>query len=117
MINDVTRLEKNIYAGVKYRAHLRNHYFSDSDIQERDRVRLSLAAYNAGPTKIQRIRSRTKRMGLNPDRWFRNVELAALRYIGQETVRYVSNINKYYILFNMSDYNRTLRGDRKIKAE
>lgn len=116
-INNVNNLENNIHAGVKYLAHLRNHYFSDSDIKERDRVRLSLAAYNAGPTKIQRIRSKTKRMGLNPDRWFRNVELVALRHIGQEPVRYVSNINKYYILFNMADDNRALRAGRKKKTK
>jgi hypothetical protein len=38
-------------------------------------------------------------MGLDPNRWFRNVELAVLKTIGRETVRYVSNINKYYILY------------------
>ena len=40
-------------------------------------------------------------MGLNPDRWFRNVELAALRLVGQETVNYVSNINKYYVTYRL----------------
>jgi len=38
-------------------------------------------------------------MGLDKNKWFRHVELAALRIIGQETVRYVSNINKYYVLY------------------
>jgi hypothetical protein len=38
-------------------------------------------------------------MGLDSNRWFRNVELAALKVIGQETVRYVSNINKYYVIY------------------
>jgi hypothetical protein len=38
-------------------------------------------------------------MGLDPDRWFRNVELAVLKTIGREPVQYVSNINKYYILY------------------
>ncbi len=27
------------------------------------------------------------------------MELAALKVIGQETVRYVSNINKYYVIY------------------
>lgn len=38
-------------------------------------------------------------MNLNPNRWFRNAELAVLRIIGRETVRYVSNINKYYVIY------------------
>lgn len=98
-IADVQDVENNIHAGVKYLAFLRDHYFSGKEIRPRDRVRLALAAYNAGPAKIRRVRARAKKMGLDANKWFRNVELAALRSIGQETVRYVSNINKYYVLY------------------
>ena len=38
-------------------------------------------------------------MGLNPNKWFRNVEVAAARVIGRETVQYVSNIFKYYTAY------------------
>jgi membrane-bound lytic murein transglycosylase MltF len=101
-IKDVHLLENNIHAGVKYLAFLRDRYFSDEDIRERDRVRLSLAAYNAGPAKVRRARALAGKMGLNPNRWFRNVEMATLKSIGQETVRYVSNINKYYVIFSLA---------------
>ena len=37
---------------------------------------------------------RAEEMGLDPARWFRNVELAVLEIVGQETVQYVNNINK-----------------------
>jgi membrane-bound lytic murein transglycosylase MltF len=84
---------------VKYLAFLRDRYFSAEEIRPRDRIRLALAAYNAGPARIRKVRLQAKRMGLDPDKWFRNVELAALQSIGQETVRYVSNINKYYVLY------------------
>jgi membrane-bound lytic murein transglycosylase MltF len=40
-------------------------------------------------------------MGLNPNIWFHNVEVAAAREIGRETVQYVSNIYKYYISYRM----------------
>jgi len=40
--------------------------------------------------------------GLDPDVWFRNVEHAAADRIGHETVRYVSEINKYFIAYKMS---------------
>jgi membrane-bound lytic murein transglycosylase MltF len=98
-IADVRDVENNIHAGVKYLAFLRDRYFSAEEIRPRDRIRLALAAYNAGPARIRKVRLQAKRMGLDPDKWFRNVELAALQSIGQETVRYVSNINKYYVLY------------------
>ena len=99
-IDNVGQLENNIQAGIKYLALLRDHYFSEPDIPPRDRVRLALAAYNAGPAKIKRARDLAEKMGLDPNHWFRNVELAVLRLTGQETVRYVSNINTYYFLYN-----------------
>jgi len=95
-ISKVHLLENNIHAGVKYLAFLRNRYFSDPGIQPRNQVRFALASYNAGPAKINRARTLAKEMGLDSTRWFRNVELAALKLIGQETV---SSINKYYVIY------------------
>ncbi len=40
-------------------------------------------------------------MGLDPNIWFKNVELAAAKRIGRETVQYVGNIYKYYIAYHM----------------
>ena len=98
-IPDVSTVENNIHASVKYLGFLRDHYFDDPTIRPRDRVRFSLAAYNAGPAKMRQARRRAMEMQLDPDRWFRNVEMATLRIVGQETVRYVSNINKYYVIY------------------
>jgi len=39
--------------------------------------------------------------GLNPDEWFGNVEFVIAREIGQQTVRYVSNIYKYYVAYKL----------------
>lgn len=101
-IRNVHSLENNVHAGVKYLAFLKKKYFNDPRIRPRDQVRLALAAYNAGPGKIQRVRTKAKQMGLDPNRWFRNVELATLKIVGQETVRYVSNINKYYVIYRFT---------------
>jgi hypothetical protein len=38
-------------------------------------------------------------MGLDPNVWFGNVELAAAKTVGQEPVQYVRNILKYYIAY------------------
>ena len=40
-------------------------------------------------------------MGLDPNKWFDNVEVVAAREIGRETVQYVSNIYKYYVAYNL----------------
>ncbi len=99
-IPDINTLENNIHAAVKYMNFLRRRYFDDAAIRPRDQVRFSLAAYNAGPVKIRRARNMAGNMRLDPNRWFRNVEIAILKIVGQETVRYVSNINKYYVIYN-----------------
>ena len=98
-IKDVKVVENNIHAAVKYLDFIRTRYYSDDNISEKDRVRFSLAAYNAGPAKINRARRKAKAMNLDPNQWFRNVEVAVLKYIGQEPVKYVSNINKYYVIY------------------
>ncbi len=40
-------------------------------------------------------------MGLDPNVWFKNVEIVAAKHIGRETVQYVSNIYKYYIGYKL----------------
>ena len=116
-IPDVQKLENNIHAGVKYLAFLRDRYFKDSNIRPRDRVRFSLAAYNAGPAKVRAARQETEKMGLDPNKWFRNVEMAMLKGVGQETVVYVSNINKYYVIYKNAIKARDQREKKKAKIK
>ena len=49
-------------------------------------------------------------VGLDPNIWFKNVELAAAKRIGRETVQYVSNIYKYYIAY------RLISGKMELKS-
>jgi membrane-bound lytic murein transglycosylase MltF len=56
------------------------------------------------------MREKAAALGLNPDRWFGNVEHAALAIVGQETVQYVRNIYKYYITC------KSLLGAREARA-
>ncbi|MBL3619165.1 MAG: transglycosylase SLT domain-containing protein [gamma proteobacterium endosymbiont of Lamellibrachia anaximandri] len=101
-ISDIEKLENNIHAGVKYLAWLRKHYFSDPSISPQDSVFFSLAAYNAGPAKVRKMRAKAEKMGLDRNRWFLKVEHAALRIVGQETVRYTRNIVKYYTAYRLA---------------
>lgn len=102
--HDISRARNNIAAGVAYLDFIRRQYFNDPAIPPDARVDFALAAYNAGPGRIQSLRREAEQRGLDPNLWFRNVERVALDRIGEETVRYVSNINKYYIAYRMSHH-------------
>ena len=100
-ISDIEELENNIHAGVKYMAFLRDRYFKEPELTEDARRAFLWASYNAGPAKVRKLRTRASEIGLNPNKWFFNVEHAAQDIIGHEAVRYVSNIYKYYIAYQL----------------
>jgi membrane-bound lytic murein transglycosylase MltF len=53
-ICDISKLEKNIHAGVKYLHWLLENYYSDPKIAPLDQVLFSFVAYNAGPGNMAR---------------------------------------------------------------
>ena len=55
----------------------------------------------ATPGRIAELRRETAKRGLDPNRWFNNVELVAADKIGPETVTYVANIYKYYTAYRL----------------
>ncbi|MEM9402297.1 MAG: transporter substrate-binding domain-containing protein [Pseudomonadota bacterium] len=99
-IDDISTVDNNVHAGVKYMRFLADRYFSDID--PLNRWLLSLAAYNAGPARVIDLRREARENGYDPDVWFNNVEIIAARRIGRETVTYVSNIFKYYSGYSMA---------------
>jgi membrane-bound lytic murein transglycosylase MltF len=101
--------KKNINAGAKYMRHLLDVYLNDPEIDEINRILLGLAAYNAGPGNLRKMRKKAMGMGLNPDIWFSNVEHAAAATIGRETTQYVSNIYKYYLAYRLLGERRNIR--------
>ncbi len=100
-ISDIGTLENNIHAGTKYLAFLRDRYFTEPEIEDHDRDFFTLAAYNAGPARVRKLRAEAAESGLDPNVWYRNVEVVAAKRVGSETVRYVSNITKYWIAYRM----------------
>ena len=100
-IPGIEDLEKNIHAGVKYLRWIRDTYYENEDMDRLNKGLFTIASYNAGPAKVKRLRKEAKKMGLNPNIWFRNVEVVAAKRIGRETVQYVSNIYKYYISYRL----------------
>ena len=100
-IADIEKLENNIHAGVKYLRFLRDRYFESEAMDGFNKALFSIAAYNAGPAKINQLREEARRSDLDPNVWFGNVEVAASKSIGRETVQYVSNIFKYYTAYRL----------------
>jgi membrane-bound lytic murein transglycosylase MltF len=100
-IPDIEIAENNIRAGVKLLNSIATDYFSDPKIDPMNRLLLTFAAYNAGPNRIADLRKQAPARGLDPDKWFGNVELLVSQKVGQSTVQYVSNIYKYYIAYKL----------------
>jgi membrane-bound lytic murein transglycosylase MltF len=115
-INDIHLVEPNIHAGVKYLRFLVNQYFDEPGIDAANRHLFAFAAYNAGPNRIARLRKETAAKGLDPDKWFNNVEVVVAEDVGRETVQYVSNIYKYYIAYKLTIERAQKREDAKAPA-
>jgi membrane-bound lytic murein transglycosylase MltF len=115
-IPDISVLENNVHAGVKYLHWLRKTYYSDEAISPLDRILFSFGAYNAGPGNMKRARSRAKKLGLDPNRWFSNVEIGMYRAVSGQPASYVRNIYKYYVTYQGLEKSREER-EQAIKSE
>lgn len=112
---DLVDPEKGIYAGVKYMNWVRRRF--EAEIPAKDRTWFTLASYNAGYGHVVDARTIARKMGLNPNKWFGNVEKAMLmlskpKYYRKarygycrctEPVKYVSEIKTRY-----EDYKKSL---------
>jgi len=101
-IPNIHESEPNVHAGIKYLRFLRERYFTDPAIDGFNQVLFSLAAYNAGPGNIRKSRARAEKMGLDPNIWFGNVEIATAKAVSSEPVIYVRNIFKYAVDIRLS---------------
>jgi membrane-bound lytic murein transglycosylase F len=100
--------DEGVLAGVRYMAKLVDSF--DPKIPFKHRVRFALASYNAGRGHVEDARVLAKEMGLDPNKWFKNVETAMLRLQdprvarrarhgwcrAEEPVKYVSEIQSRY---------------------
>jgi membrane-bound lytic murein transglycosylase MltF len=93
--------ENNIHGGAKYMDQLMTVYFKDASFSEYNRALFAFASYNAGPGNVAWMRKEAARRGLDPDKWFNNVEVLVAEKIGVETTTYVRNIYKYYVAYKL----------------
>ena len=100
-VGDIHVAESNIHAGAKYMDQLMEKYFADAHFSEGNRPLFAFASYNAGPGNIAKCRKEAEKQGLDPDKWFNNVEIVVAKKIGTETTTYVRNIYKYYVAYRL----------------
>jgi membrane-bound lytic murein transglycosylase MltF len=116
-VGDITQVDANIHAGVKYMRFMMDQYFKDDPMDNLNKGLMTFAAYNAGPGRLKQLRSETAKRGLDPNIWFGNVERVASERIGRETVTYVSNIYKYYVTYKLISDQRERREAAKAQVQ
>ncbi|MGH8242539.1 MAG: lytic transglycosylase F, partial [Steroidobacteraceae bacterium] len=87
---------------VKYMRFMIDRYYANEPMSALDKGLFAFASYNAGPARIRQLREKAAARGLDPNKWFNNVEVVASESIGRETVQYVANIYKYYLAYQMA---------------
>ena len=115
-VGDIRQLEPNVHAGVKYMRFMIDHYYKDEPMDELNKALFAFASYNAGPARVRGLRQKAAARGLDPNKWFNNVEIVAAESIGRETVQYVSNIYKYYLAYQMVMENAKERESAKAAS-
>jgi len=108
-VPNVNNADANIHAGVKMMRNIADTYFNDPAIDPVNKTLFIFASYNAGPNRIVRLRKKAQADGLDPNKWFGNVELEVAKDVGQETVNYVSNIYKYYVAYKLAAQDKQQR--------
>jgi membrane-bound lytic murein transglycosylase MltF len=116
-IPDIEKLESNIHAGIKYNRWMMDNFYKEPGVTPLNRALFSFASYNAGPGRVAGLRREAAAQGLDPDKWFNNVELVAAKRIGRETVTYVGNIYKYYLAYQMMVHADEARREAKARAK
>jgi len=100
-VGDITQVDPNIHAGVKYIRFMIDHYYKNEPMDDLNKGLFAFASYNAGPGRVAGLRKEAAKRGLDQNVWFNNVERVAAEKIGRETVTYVSNIYKYYVAYSL----------------
>jgi membrane-bound lytic murein transglycosylase MltF len=85
-VGDITQLEPNIHAGVKYIRQMMDRYYAKEPMTDVNKILFTFASYNAGPARIRSMRQEATKRGLDPNVWFNNVEAVTADKVGSEPV-------------------------------
>ncbi|MNJ24542.1 Membrane-bound lytic murein transglycosylase F precursor [compost metagenome] len=99
-VSNISSVDGNVRASARYMALIRRKFFSSNQLNERERMAFTLAAYNLGPERVQAMRAEARRRGLNGNQWFFQTERIAMEQVGMGPVSYVNSVNKYFLAFD-----------------
>lgn len=117
-IDDIYTPDNNIEAGTLHLRYLQKLYTAPG-IDSLNRVKFTLAAYNAGEGRIEDCRNLARALGKNPDRWeevasiipylkdeeyYNSEHVKRGRFSGEETIRYVRNVLLRYEEYKAAVY-------------
>ncbi len=94
-VTDIAEPERNIEAGVRYLARLRNQYVREDGAADPASTDLAVAAYRMGPKQVQTLQRYARELGLDPARWEKNVELVADLTLGDQPTHEVNDVRLY----------------------
>ena len=109
-ITDLTDPQQNLMAGTNHLKRLQNLY-AGSGMTPEERIRFTLAAYNAGEGRIKDCRSLAESRNLDKNQWSETVKVIPLmnedsilenenvrlgKFKGTETIAYVENVMALY---------------------
>jgi membrane-bound lytic murein transglycosylase MltF len=112
-VGDISQLEANVHGGVKYMRFMIDQYYAKEPMTPLNKGLFAFASYNAGAGRVAGLRKEAAKRGLDPNKWFHNVELVAAEKIGSETVTYVSNIYKYYTAYKLLEEQQASRQEAR----
>ena len=101
-VGDITVSESNIHVGTNTSRLLDDQVLPLLFSTRTTGHSLRSPATTQGPGNISRMRKEAAKRGLDPDKWFNNVELVTAEKIGIETTTYVRNIYKYYVAYKLT---------------
>jgi len=112
-LSPIENVEVNVHAGARYFSYVRDNVFGDPALSPDSRINFTLASYNAGRTRIQRLRRQAAQEGLDPDLWFGNVARVVRRRGGLEPIEYVGNIRRFHIECQLLMASRAKRAEAR----
>ena len=62
-VGDITKIEPNINAGVKYMRFMEDQYYKDEPMDDLNKALMTFASYNAGPDRLRHLRIRDGKEG------------------------------------------------------
>lgn len=66
-VGDITQIEPNVHAGVKFLRAMMNEYYAKEPMNELNKGLFTFAAYNAGPGRVRQLRKLSVERGLDPN--------------------------------------------------